>query len=621
VSEQSDTTIRFTDLARGVLKTLPDALTANRGLLSLALLRPDTLDSIGLHLERLARKHPRKVALMFDDRRWTYAEFNAWANRIAHVLRSKGVVSGDSVAILMENRPEVLACVAGVVKLGAVAGMLNHHQRGDVLAHSLKLTGARVVIVGDECVEALESTPYAPQSTSDTASARKKGREPEEGPGATMKFLWDGTGGAPFEYLNLRTELVNAPSHNLEETQAIAAKRAAFYIFTSGTTGLPKASVMSHYRWLKSMAGLGQLALRLKSDDVFYCALPLYHNNALTVSWSSAMGAGCTLALGRKFSASKFWDEIRRYGATSFCYIGEICRYLLNRPPQPDDRDHKVRVIVGNGLRPEIWEQFQQRFGIDRIAEFYGASESNAAFVNGFGLSKTAGFCPLPFAIVEFDPEAEMPMRGEDGFFRKVAKGGVGLLITEVSDKSPFDGYTDEKASAKKLFRDVFEKGDCWFNSGDLVRDQGFRHIAFVDRVGDTFRWKGENVATTEVEGALNRHPSVEQAVVYGVQVAGTDGRAGMASLTWKEGTFDGAGLANLLREVLPAYAVPLFIRLRPEQEVTGTFKFRKVEVKQEGFDPAKVSEPLYALIDAARGYEPLTPELFARIQKGDVRL
>jgi acyl-CoA synthetase (AMP-forming)/AMP-acid ligase II len=629
VSEHSDTTIRFTDLARGVLKTLPDALTANRGLLGLALLRPDTLDSIGLHLERVARKHPRRVALVFDDRRWTYAEFNGWANRIAHVLRSKGVVSGDSVAILMENRPEVLACVAGIVKLGAVAGMLNHNQRGDVLAHSIKLTGARVVIVGDECVEALESTPYAPQSTSDAASARSRSTsartvkepDPEREAIAAMKFLWDGAGGAPFEYLNLRTELVNAPSHNLEETQAIAAKRAAFYIFTSGTTGMPKASVMSHYRWLKSMAGLGQLALRLKSDDVFYCALPLYHNNALTVSWGSAMGAGCTLALGRKFSASKFWDEIRRYNATSFCYIGEICRYLLNRPPQLDDRDHKVRVIVGNGLRPEIWEQFQQRFGIDRIAEFYGASESNAAFVNGFGLSKTAGFCPLPFAIVEFDAESEMPVRGAGGFFRKVPKGGVGLLITEVSDKSPFDGYTDEKASAKKLFRNVFEAGDCWFNSGDLVRDQGYRHIAFVDRVGDTFRWKGENVATTEVEGALNRHPAVEQAVVYGVQVPGTDGRAGMASLTWKEGSFDGAGLANLLREVLPAYAVPLFVRLRPEQEVTGTFKFRKVEVKQEGFDPAKVSEPLFALIDASRGYEPLTPALFARIQKGEVRL
>lgn len=626
VSEPTDT-IRFSDLARGILKTLPDALTANRGLIGLALTRPDTLDSIGLHLERLARRHPRRVALMFEDRRWTYAEFNGWANRIAHVLRSKGVVAGDPVAILMENRPEVLACVAGVVKLGAVAGMLNHNQRGDVLAHSIKLTGARVVIVGDECIEALESTPYAPQSTSDAASARSKSKggareqEPSRETIASMKFLWDGTGGAPFEYLNLRSELVNAPSHNLEETQAVPAKRAAFYIFTSGTTGMPKASVMTHYRWLKSMAGLGQMALRLKSDDVLYCALPLYHNNALTVSWSAALGAGCALALGRKFSASKFWDEIRHYGATSFCYIGEICRYLLNRPPQPDDRDHKVRVIVGNGLRPEIWEAFQQRFGIERIAEFYGASESNAAFVNGFGLSKTAGFCPLPFAIVEFDPETEMPVRGSDGFLRKVPRGGVGLLITEVSDKAPFDGYTDEKANDKKLFRDVFEKGDCWFNSGDLVRDQGFRHIAFVDRVGDTFRWKGENVATTEVEGALNRHSAVEQAVVYGVQVPGCDGRAGMASLTWKEGEFDGAGLANLLREVLPAYAVPLFVRLRPEQELTGTFKFRKVELKQEGFDPSKVKEPLYALIDPQRGYEPLTAELHARIQKGDVRL
>lgn len=629
MSENTDT-IRFTDLARGLIKTLPDVLAANRGLLNLALLRPDTLDSIGLHLERLARKHPRRTAVVFEERRWTYAEFNSWANRIAHLLRSKGVVAGDSVAVLMENRPEVLACVAGIVKLGAIAGMLNHNQRGDVLTHSLKLTQARVVIVGDECLEALESTPEAPKSTSDSTGARNragKGRDAEkpEKDGAAseppMKFLWDGAGGAPFGYANLRTELVNAPSQNLEETQAIAAKRAAFYIFTSGTTGLPKASVMSHYRWLKGMAGLGQMALRLKSDDVFYCALPMYHNNALTVSWGAVLGAGCTLAIGRKFSATKFWDEIRRYGATSFCYIGEICRYLLNREPQPNDRDHKVRVICGNGLRPEIWEAFQQRFGIERIAEFYGASESNAAFVNGFGLSKTAGFCPLPFAIVEFDPEAEEPVRDAEGFMQKVPRGGVGLLITEVSDKTPFDGYTDEKASAKKLFRDVFEKGDSWFNSGDLVRDQGFRHIAFVDRVGDTFRWKGENVATTEVEGALNRHPAVEQAVVYGVQVPGCDGRAGMASLTWKQGDFDGAALAQLLRDNLPAYAVPLFIRLRPEQEITGTFKFRKVEVKQEGFDPGRVSEPLYALIDPAKGYEPITPELYARITRGDVRL
>ncbi len=605
MTEAAGETIRFTDLAKGLIKTLPGMVSANRGLIALARLSPDSLDSIGLRLDRLTRKHPRRTALVFEDRRWTYAEFNSWANRVAHVLRAAGVVSGDSVAILMENRPETLAYVAGVVKLGAIAGMLNHNQSGDVLAHSIKLTAARHVIVGNECLGALETTHYTP-----------KGKL-----GSGMQFLWDGTGGAPFSYVNLRTELHNAPSHSLEETAAIAAKRAAFYIFTSGTTGLPKASVMSHYRWLKGMAGLGQMALRLKGDDVFYCALPLYHNNALTVSWGAALGAGCTLALGRKFSASNFWEDIRRYQATGFCYIGEVCRYLLNRPEDPRDKDHRVRVICGNGLRPEIWDQFQARFGIDRIAEFYGASESNAAFVNGFGLTKTAGFCPLPFAVVAFDRESELPLRDADGFMRKVKKGGTGLLITEVTDNMPFDGYTDIAASQKKLFRDVFKSGDCWFNSGDLVRDQGFRHIAFVDRVGDTFRWKGENVATTEVEGALNGYPNVDQAVVYGVEVPNADGRAGMASLTWKGAEFDGKGLAEFLKANLPAYAVPLFIRLRPEQEVTGTFKFRKVEVREEGFDPDKLMEPVYALVDAEIGYEPITAELFARIQNGKLRL
>lgn len=604
MAEDTDT-IRLRDIARGLIRTLPGAFKAQRGLLRMVLTQPESVDSIGLQLERVAQKHPRRTALVFEKRRWSYAEFNGWANRIAHVLRGRGVVAGDAVAILMENRAEVLACVAAVVKLGAVAGMLNHNQRGEVLAHSLKLTGARVVLLGEECVDGLASI---------VPVTDKPAR-------ADLQVLWDGGGPAPKGMFNLRAELVNAPSGNLAETQGVLAKQPAFYIFTSGTTGLPKASVMTHFRWLKGMAGLGQMALRLDADDVFYCALPTYHNNALTVSWGAVLGAGCTLALGRKFSASKFWDEIRAVDATGFCYIGEICRYLLNRPPDPRDRDHRVRVIAGNGLRPEIWTDFEQRFGIERIVEFYGASESNAAFVNAFGLSRTAGFCPLPYAIVEFDAEAEMPRRGEDGWFVKACKGGIGLLITEVSDKSPFDGYTDAKASQKKLFRDVFADGDCWFNSGDLVRDQGYRHIAFVDRVGDTFRWKGENVATTEVEGALNRHPCVEQAVVYGVQVPGTDGRAGMASLTWNAGEFDGADLAALLRKNLPAYAVPLFIRLRPEQEVTGTFKFRKVEIKAEGFDPARISEPLYALIDPALGYEPLTPAVHARILAGAVRL
>ncbi|MGH8455679.1 MAG: long-chain-acyl-CoA synthetase [Stenotrophobium sp.] len=597
-----DDVVKAGAIARGVLRTLPDALTVNKGLWNLATLSPKRRGSIGLRIEQLARWHPQRKALMFDDRSWTYAEFNAWANRIATLLRKQGVRKGDSVALLMENRPEVVACIAAIVKLGAVAGMLNHNQRGDVLMHSIGLTKAKVVIAGEECMEALASTGCQP----------KKDR--------SRKFIWDGEGKTPAGYLNLRKEAATQSAANPPETREILQRDPCFYIFTSGTTGLPKASVMTHFRWLNSMAGLGLMSMRLRSDDVFYCPLPFYHNNALTVSWGSVLGAGATLAIGRKFSASRFWDEIRHYDATAFCYIGEICRYLLNRPATPRDCDHRVRVITGNGLRPEIWDEFQQRFGIARINEFYGASESNLAFVNGFGLSRTAGFCPLSFAIVEFDADQDQPVRTAKGFLKKIAKGGVGLLLSEVTDRRPFDGYTDSKASEKKLLRDVFKKGDCWFNTGDLVRDQGFRHIQFVDRIGDTFRWKGENVATTEVESALNRYAGMEQAVAYGVQIPGTDGRAGMAALTCA-GKFDGKKLASHLCEHLPAYAVPVFIRLREQQEVTGTFKFRKVELKAEGYDVNEIAEPLYVLLDRAMGYEVLTPEIFARVQKGEIRL
>ncbi|HEY0974189.1 MAG TPA: long-chain-acyl-CoA synthetase [Solimonas sp.] len=594
------------DVLRGMLSTLPDTVTVNRGLFNLLTLKPHKLNSIGLLLQRHAERTPQATALLFEGRRWSYAELNAWANRIASVLKAQGVRSGDAVAILMENRPEVLACVAATVKLGAIAGMLNHQQRGDVLAHSIRLTKAKLVIAGDECLEALHSSGFHP------------------GEDRNHRYLWvgEGAGAVPEGFLDLAALSASAPVGNPPETAKIQLRQPCFYIFTSGTTGLPKASVMTHYRWLRGMAGLGQMALRIHSDDVLYCALPLYHNNALTVSWGSAMSAGAALALGRKFSASRFWDEIRRYDATAFCYIGELCRYLLNQPAKNTDRQHRVRLIVGNGLRPEIWDEFQQRFGIARISEFYGASESNLAFANGFDIARTAGFCPLPFAVVEFDAEAEAPRRGSGGFMRKVVKGDVGLLINEVTDKSPFDGYTDEKASQAKLLRNVFKKGDVWFNTGDLVRDQGMRHIQFADRVGDTFRWKGENVATTEVEAALNRFAGVEQACVYGVQVPGTDGRAGMAALTMAAGTMlDGAALAQHLCAQLPAYAVPLFLRLREEQETTSTFKFRKVELKREAFDPAQVSEPLFVLLDRARGYEPLTLPVHRRLLGQELRL
>jgi acyl-CoA synthetase (AMP-forming)/AMP-acid ligase II len=600
--------ITFGALVRGVVGGLGSTGAFNKGLVNLVRAKADRLDSIGNVIESLAERYPDRVALKFEDRRWTYREFNAWVNRYVEVFRAKGVQRADVVGIYIENHPQVLACVAAAVKLGAIAGMLNYNQREHVLLHSLKLIKPRLLIAGSSTVEGLMPL---------LADIEREWR-----PG----LLWvatekDARCMPPFADLE---ELARVSAEaNPPETSTIPLSAPCYYIFTSGTTGLPKASIMTHLRWMKVLAGVGQMAVRLNQDDVLYCALPLYHNNALTVSWSATLGAGAALALDRKFSATRFWERIRHFEATAFCYIGELCRYLLNQPPGSQDRDHRVRVIVGNGLRPEIWDEFKSRFGIGKIAEFYAASEGNVAFVNGFGLDRTAGFCPLPYAIVEFDADLEQPRKDPDGRLVKVQPGGIGLLIGEVTEKSPYDGYTDAAASEKKLIRNAFADGDCWFNTGDLVRDQGFRHIQFVDRVGDTFRWKGEDVATTEVEGVLGAFPQVEQAVVYGVMLPNADGRAGMATLILKHPgqPLDGMALAQHLSRELPGYAIPLFLRIVEKLETTGTFKVRKVDLKNQGFDPAVVADPLYALLDTARGYEPLTPQAFSRIVSGEVKL
>jgi fatty-acyl-CoA synthase len=360
---------------------------------------------------------------------------------------------------------------------------------------------------------------------------------------------------------------------------------------------------MTHQRWLRALAGFSGLGVRLRGNDTLYCALPIYHNNALTVALSSVIDAGATLALGRTFSVSRFWDEVRQMGATAFIYIGELCRYLLNQPPRDDDRDHKVRVIVGNGLRPEIWEEFTRRFGIKRVVEFYAASEGNTAFINVFNIPGSTGINPLPLAYVEYDPESGDPVRGEDGRVRGVPAGQAGLLLSPVSRRSAVDGYTDAAASEKKLVRNAFRDGDVWFNTGDVMSPQGMGHASFADRLGDTFRWKGENVATTEVEAALGSDPAVEECTVFGVEIPDTGGRAGMAAVKLRDGaTFDGCALAATLYARLPVYAVPLFVRLVKSLETTSTFKSRKVEFRNQAYGP-EVTDPLYVLRGREQGY------------------
>ncbi|GAB2725108.1 long-chain-acyl-CoA synthetase [Nocardia thraciensis] len=568
----TQTSVTLFDIARRLPGMALDAPGMLRGALGM-LVQPDSKSSVGLYFQRAARQRPNRVFIRFEGREYTYHDANAEVNRYASVLTERGVRRGDVVGVLMTNRPETLLLVLATVKLGATVGLLNHHQREQVLAHSFGLLNSVVNVIGEECREALESLPEPPDNLLFTEDLQQLAR--------------------------------TADATDPPVCADIRAREKAFLIFTSGTTGLPKASVMSHLRWTKSMAGLGGLGIRLRGDDTLYCCLPLYHNNALTVALGAVLGAKATFAIGRKFSASGFWNEVVGNRATAFIYIGELCRYLINQPEKPVEREHSLRLAVGNGLRPELWDEFRERFGIERIVEFYASSEGNTAFINAFGVDRTAGFGPLPYAVVEFDEETGKAKRFSDGKLRRVRSGGVGLLLSKVTSRSPFDGYTDRSATESKLVRNAFRDGDAWFDTGDLVRDQHWRHIAFADRLGDTFRWKGENVATTEVEGAFDGIEEITQAVVYGVDVPGADGKAGMAAVTLRPGAeLDGSVVARQLYDRLPAYAVPLFLRVVDELETTSTFKSRKVELRKQGYTPDSAST-LYVLAGRAEGYVP----------------
>jgi fatty-acyl-CoA synthase len=559
------------DIATHVPGLLMDAPVILRGVVTGFLARPSAKTSIGKVFQDRAARYADKVFIKFGDEQITYRQANETANRYAAVLAARGVGHGDVVGIVLRNSPQSVLLMLATVKCGAIAGMLNYHQRGDVLKHSFGLLGARAVITETDLIEPINES------------------------GAEMDGLTT--------VEELQRLAATAPTANPATTSAVLAKDKAFYIFTSGTTGMPKASVMTHHRWLRALAGFGGLGMRLTSNDTLYCCLPLYHNNALTVALSAVLNSGAALALGKSFSASKFWDDVMRYDATAFVYIGEICAYLLNQPPKETDRKHKVRVIAGNGLRPAIWDEFTERFGIERVCEFYGASEGNTAFVNVLNIDKTTGICPTPVAFVKYDGDTGEPVRGEDGRVRKVRNGEPGLLLSKISNFQPFDGYTDQEATEKKLVRNVFRDGDVWFNTGDLMRSQGFGHAAFTDRLGDTFRWKGENVATTEVEAALSTDPQVEECTVFGVEVPGTGGRAGMAAIQLTDGEeFDGKALAKAAYERLPGYAVPLFVRVAKELAHTSTFKSQKVDLRKEGYGP-DIKDPLYVLAGRDEGY------------------
>ncbi|MEO0981474.1 MAG: long-chain-acyl-CoA synthetase [Pseudomonadota bacterium] len=558
-------------------------------------------------IERTIDRYPNNVLFRFEGELTTYAEFEARANRIAHWALDQGLKPGDCVALFMENKPDYVAVWYGLMKVGVVTALINNQLADKALAHCVNIADAKHLIAGAEQADLLKTA---------------------DGLLGEALTRWS-LGGAIEGCEDLDAALAEmSPARPPRDHRAgLRGKDLALYVYTSGTTGLPKAARLTNAR-TQGMMRTFVTPTKTSVRDRIYVTLPLYHGTGGICGIGIAVMTGASVILRRKFSARGFWDDVADHGATEIVYIGELCRYLLNSPEHPKERAHKLRGGFGNGLRPEVWEAFLERFKIPTLVEFYGSTEGNVSFMNFDGKVGAVGRIPkflesrVPhIAFVKFDVESEEPVRGEDGFCIRTDPDEVGEAIGMIGDdvRTRFEGYNDAQATEKKMLRDVFEKGDAWFRTGDLMKKDADGYIYFIDRIGDTFRWKGENVATNEVGQALAGHPNIAHANVYGVAIPGMDGKAGMASIT-PDGDLDMEGLHAYLRERLPIYAVPLFIRIQGEAETTGTFKYRKVELVKDGFNPDNTGDPLWFAHPEKGAYEPLTHDAYETILAGGFR-
>ncbi len=572
--------------------------------------RIDFSDALAEHFQR----RPDRPALISESSRMTWGELDRFANRVANWALGQGLERGDVVALLMENRAEYVATWLGLSRVGVVTALLNTHLTGDRLAHCIREAGTSRLIVGSELAEAAASV--LPELAARPEILLAPFDAEADAKAAT---LFEST---PFD------EACEAAGEGAVPERVRAARRGGdglFYIYTSGTTGLPKAARVSHSKAMIAAVGCWKFQ-SLTPADRLYCCLPLYHSAGGMLATGGILMAGGTLVTARKFSASRFWSDCVQHEITAIQYIGELCRYLLNSPPHPDENRHRIRTAMGNGLRPEVWGPFVERFKIPRIVEFYGATEGNMMLLNHEGRVGAVGYLPSVLQkaqgirIARFDVVEEEVVRGEDGLCVAADFDEPGELLIKINATQRFEGYTNEEASKKKILTDVFEQGDAYFRTGDLLRVDRDGYFYFVDRIGDTFRWKGENVSTNEVAEVLSVEQGVEEANVYGVEVPGTDGRAGMAALVATD-DFDLESFGRRVEQELAFYARPLFVRLLPQMEITGTFKHRKVDLVKEGFDPARIGDPIYYRDPEKSCYVPLDPIAFDRITRGEIRV
>ena len=572
-------------------------------------IKADSTELVCDDFEAAVDKWPDRVAVVDEARSVSYRELDMLANRYGHWAKSRNLRRGDTVALVLPNRIEFLAAWLGFSKVGVAAALINSQLTGAALTHCIRISKAHHVVADLETWQAVEE---AGRGLGHALMVWVLGLE-EDDEASSRRGLDAAIKGA------------SAVRPDRLVREGLTNRSTVLYIYTSGTTGLPKAAVISNSRarlYMRAFAAVTET----KPADRVYCVLPLYHSTGGLCAVGAALLNGAALIVRKRFSATHFWPDVVATEATRFVYIGELCRYLVNQPEHPAERAHKLQLAFGNGLRGDVWEEFQTRFRIPKILEFYGSTEGNASVFNFDGKAGAIGRIPgflrhrMNLRLVRFDPETEQPVRGPNGLLQETAPGEIGEAVGMIGTEArhEFVGYADKAASQKKVIEDVFSRGDRWFRTGDLMRRDHEGYFYFVDRIGDTFRWKGENVSTTEVELRLAEAPNVAEAIVYGVPVPGADGKAGMACLV-SEGRFNAKAFAAYVDAELPSYARPVFLRLRKTMDTTGTFKYRKVDLVADGFDPSKTSDLIY-LRDKAT-YVRMKPERYAEILHGQAKL
>ena len=569
----------------------------------------DSNSSLAHSFQDTVEEHGDKEFLYFEDEVWTYSQTNEAANILANKLSKEGIEHGDKVVLFMENRPNFVISLLAINKLGAIGALINTSLTGKPLVHCINTSDSKKCIFGDELSNSLEGVLSEINITNKSDLIWVEDNNPNN---------------CPEWATNVKESLDESKSINLEETNNVIAGDTAFYIYTSGTTGVPKAALFPNVKIVAGSTNITIAGYRLTSNDCMYNCLPLYHSTGLILGLCACIQVGASTFIKRKFSASSFWGEVQKFKTTAFVYVGELCRYLSFQEPCDEELNNPISKMVGNGLRPDLWDTFRNRFNVDRICEIYGASEANGMFMNLLNKDQTIGMTNTDIKLFAYDVAEDKLKVDQNGNYIEIKDHSPGLALMKIGPNAIYNGYTDAQASEKKIIRDVVEDGDRWFDTGDLLKtmDVGFalgrQHYQFVDRVGDTFRWKSENVSTNEVAEILNAFDQVNMANVFGVKVPQSEGRAGMVAFNCNLNEFKWDKFSDFVSERLPSYAQPVFVRIIEELETTGTFKLKKNDLREEAYHLDKVKgDQIFVKKPGEKKYSLLDNNYYGIIQEG----